>query len=101
MINFFTQTQSIFSMKHIWKVLLLFIIFCSSQKAEGQFRQVSAFKDSVGALTIHKDTIYIATYPEKDYVTVYDTVRILKWIGNTWDTVAFLPYYDSFYVGTY
>ncbi len=90
--NRFYITQSIFSMKHIWQVLLFFIVFCSAQKAEGQIEKIGTFKDTIAAIQLHNDTLY-AVLHAKTYLSNYtDTLKILAWDGISWATKASLPY---------
>ncbi|MGZ5245161.1 MAG: DUF7619 domain-containing protein, partial [Bacteroidia bacterium] len=91
----YTNTQSIFSMKHIWKVLLLFIVFCSSQKAEGQFKEIGAFgnRDTIIPLVVN-DTLFAAIYNRYNY-NDGGYLKIVKYNGTSWQNLTSLKIKNS------
>src|SRR5690349_12995967 len=87
--------QSIFSVKHIWNVLLFFIIICQVPKAEAQFREIGAFgRDTILPLIVN-DTLYASLSNRSYGKPKEDTIRIIKWNGNNWQTLTSLATYNS------
>ncbi|MGZ5243597.1 MAG: DUF7619 domain-containing protein [Bacteroidia bacterium] len=84
--------QSIFSMKHIWKVLLLIAFIGSSSQLSAQILPIgSGLKDTVSCIYTTENAIYAVTRNvfkmdlEKPEI---DSVKLLKWNGMQWSIIT-------------
>ena len=88
-----SSNQSIFSIKHIWKVLLLFVLVLSSVKeTSAQILPIgSGLKDTVSCIYTTENAIYAVTRNvfkidlEKSEM---DSVKLLKWDGVKWSIIT-------------
>ncbi|RYD81471.1 MAG: T9SS type A sorting domain-containing protein [Sphingobacteriales bacterium] len=82
------STQSIFCMKHIWKVLLLVVLLYPKMQAEAQIKPLANGLPDIAILSCtNGNGVYVLTSKSTISIgamTNTDTIKAFHWDGNSW-----------------